>query len=128
MLVSTEGNAIILASKDIGCIMMSMGDELCRVPHSLHFGNQPIVEISGSYGSEWVFCDVAPHNLVDVYRRFRGACCLHQTTRRNIPDDSHLLFCGLFNDTLSSSNCIVSSGKMIKEREKDVEKSGSSLI
>jgi hypothetical protein len=25
-----------------------------------------------------VFWDVAPCNLVEVYRRFRGACCLHQ--------------------------------------------------
>jgi hypothetical protein len=43
--------------------------------------------------------DVAPCNLAEVYRRFKGACCLHyqgtsemsvsfyQTTRRNIPED-----------------------------------------
>jgi hypothetical protein len=46
-----------------------------------------------------VFCVVAPCNLVEVYRRFRHACCLHhqgdeysvyQTTRRNNPEDSHL--------------------------------------
>jgi hypothetical protein len=57
-----------------------------------------------------VFWVVAPCNLVEVYRRFRGACCLHhqgtlmmeaantcetsanffQTTWRNNPEDSHL--------------------------------------
>jgi hypothetical protein len=25
-----------------------------------------------------VFWDVAPCSLVEVYQRFRGACCLHQ--------------------------------------------------
>jgi hypothetical protein len=45
----------------------------------------------------WV---VAPFILVQVYRRFRGACCLHhqsnesvnfyQTTRHNISEDIHL--------------------------------------
>jgi hypothetical protein len=54
-----------------------------------------------------VFWDVAPCSLV-VCQRFRGACCLHrqgdastsetsvnfyQTTRRNIPEDRHLLVC-----------------------------------
>jgi hypothetical protein len=58
-----------------------------------------------------VFWDVTPCSLVQVYRRFRGICCLHhqgvllialmmeaagtsetsvnfyQTTRRNIPED-----------------------------------------
>jgi hypothetical protein len=57
-----------------------------------------------------VFWDVAPCSLVEVYRYFRGACCLHhqgalimeaaikseksvnfyQTAWRNIPEDSHL--------------------------------------
>jgi hypothetical protein len=51
-----------------------------------------------------VFCDVAPRILVEDYRRFIRAYCLHwwwrqqapttvnfyQTTRRNIPRDSHL--------------------------------------
>jgi hypothetical protein len=60
-----------------------------------------------------VFWDGALCSLVEVYRRFRGPCCLHhqgdecalmmeaasttemsvnfyQTTRRNIPEDSHL--------------------------------------
>jgi hypothetical protein len=60
-----------------------------------------------------VVWDVAPCGLVEINRRFRGAYCLHyqanpprpddgavstsetsvnfyQTTRRNIPDDSHL--------------------------------------
>jgi hypothetical protein len=47
-----------------------------------------------------VFWDVAPKGLVEVHRHFRGACRLHhqgdessvnfyQTTRRNIPQDSH---------------------------------------
>jgi hypothetical protein len=41
-----------------------------------------------------VFWVVAPSSLVEVYRRFGGACCLHhqgdrQTTRRNNPEDSH---------------------------------------
>jgi hypothetical protein len=36
-------------------------------------------EISGSYGGVYEddFWDVAPCSLVEVYRRFRGACCLH---------------------------------------------------
>jgi hypothetical protein len=35
--------------------------------------------MSGSHGCEYedVFWDVAPCSLVEVYRRFRGACCLH---------------------------------------------------
>jgi hypothetical protein len=61
-----------------------------------------------------VFWVVAPCSMVEVYRRFRGSCCLHhqgddvsylmmeaastsetsvnfyQTTRRNNPEDSHL--------------------------------------
>jgi hypothetical protein len=52
------------------------------------------------------FCVVAPCSLVEVYRSFRGACCLHhygdettsemsinfyQTARRNNPEDSHLI-------------------------------------
>jgi hypothetical protein len=51
------------------------------------------------------FRDVAPRNLVDIDRRFRGAYSLHhqgddssseksvniyRTTRLNIPEDSHL--------------------------------------
>jgi hypothetical protein len=47
-----------------------------------------------------VFWVVAPCSLVEVYRRFRGACCLHHQavivgkllpdyTRRNNPEDSH---------------------------------------
>jgi hypothetical protein len=52
----------------------------------------------------WVF---APCSLVEIYRRFRGACLLialmmeaattsetlvnYQTTRRNNPDDGHLV-------------------------------------
>jgi hypothetical protein len=60
-----------------------------------------------------VFWVVAPCSLAEVYRHFRGACCLHhrgddiflimeaastpktsvnfyQTTRRNNPEDGHL--------------------------------------
>jgi hypothetical protein len=57
-----------------------------------------------------VFWVVVPCSLVEVYRRFKGDCCLHhqgamvmdassmsetlvnsfQTTRRNNPEDSHL--------------------------------------
>jgi hypothetical protein len=54
-----------------------------------------------------IFWDVSPFSLVEVYRRFRVACCLHhqgdeaantsetsvnlyETTRHNIPEDSHL--------------------------------------
>jgi hypothetical protein len=57
-----------------------------------------------------VFWVVAPCSLVEVYRRFRGICCLHHqdynnggtsetsvkfchTARRNNPEDSHLLPC-----------------------------------
>jgi hypothetical protein len=52
-----------------------------------------------------VFRDVEPCGLVEVYRRFRGACCLHlqghrtsetsvkfyQTTRLDILEDSFIL-------------------------------------
>jgi hypothetical protein len=49
-----------------------------------------------------VLWDVAPCSLVDIYRRFRRALMMeavstsetlvsvYQTTRRNIPEDSHL--------------------------------------
>jgi hypothetical protein len=54
-----------------------------------------------------VFWDAAPCSLLEVYRRFRGACCaialmmetantsetpvsFYQATRRNILEDSHL--------------------------------------
>jgi hypothetical protein len=41
-----------------------------------------------------VFWVVAPFILVQVYRRFRGARCLHHQgddlRRRNNPEDSHL--------------------------------------
>jgi hypothetical protein len=45
-----------------------------------------------------IFWDVAPCSLVEIYRRFSDAYCPHhqgasvnfyQTTRRNIPEDSH---------------------------------------
>jgi hypothetical protein len=38
-------------------------------------------KISGSHGGEYeddVFWDVASCSLIEVYRRFRAACCLHQ--------------------------------------------------
>jgi hypothetical protein len=36
-------------------------------------------ELSCSHGREYeyVFWDVAPCNVVEIYRRFRGTCCLH---------------------------------------------------
>jgi hypothetical protein len=37
-------------------------------------------EISGSHGDKYeddVFWDVTPCSLVEVYRYFRSACCLH---------------------------------------------------
>jgi hypothetical protein len=37
-------------------------------------------EISGSHGGEYeedCLLDIAPCSLAEVYRRFRGACCLH---------------------------------------------------
>jgi hypothetical protein len=41
-----------------------------------------------------VFWVVAPCSLVEAYRLFRGACCLHhqgnRPTRRYNPEDSHL--------------------------------------
>jgi hypothetical protein len=38
-----------------------------------------------------VFWDVVLWSLVEVCRRFRGACCLHQqTTILNIPEHSHV--------------------------------------
>jgi hypothetical protein len=36
-----------------------------------------------------VFWDVAPCSLVEIDRCFRSAYCVHETTRRNIPEDSH---------------------------------------
>jgi hypothetical protein len=44
------------------------------------------------------FYHIAPCSLVEVYRKFRGACCLrhqgvdysYETTRRYIPKGSHL--------------------------------------
>jgi hypothetical protein len=38
-----------------------------------------------------VFWVVAPCSLVEVYRRFRGACCLHHQGDRNNREDSVLL-------------------------------------
>jgi hypothetical protein len=35
-----------------------------------------------------VFWDVAPCSLVEIYRRFRGSCCLHH--QGDNPEDSHL--------------------------------------
>jgi hypothetical protein len=71
-------------------------------------------KISGSHGGEYkeaVFWVVAPCSLVEVYRRFRVLAAsiiramnkpqvaysetsvnLYPTTRRNIPEDSHLHF------------------------------------
>jgi hypothetical protein len=62
-----------------------------------------------------VFWVVAPCSLLEVYRRFRSACCLHyiatmmeaastsetsvnfcQNTRRNNPEDTHLLLLKYF--------------------------------
>jgi hypothetical protein len=43
-----------------------------------------------------IFWDVTSCSLVEVNQRFRNACCRHhqgdyrQTTRRNMPEDSHL--------------------------------------
>jgi hypothetical protein len=36
--------------------------------------NKPCFRIPGSHGVSWV---LAPCSLAEVYRRFRGACCLH---------------------------------------------------
>jgi hypothetical protein len=43
-------------------------------------------EISGSHGGEYedVFWDVAPCSLVEVYRRFIGACCHHLVLSLNV--------------------------------------------
>jgi hypothetical protein len=35
-----------------------------------------------------IFWVVAPCNLVEIYRRLRGDCCLHN--QGNSPEDSHL--------------------------------------
>jgi hypothetical protein len=32
-----------------------------------------------------VFWDVAPCSLIEVYRRFRGACCLHHQVDESSP-------------------------------------------
>jgi hypothetical protein len=44
-----------------------------------------------------VFWDVAPCSHVEVHRRFRGACCLHQGDGAG---RTHLWNVGLFNETL----------------------------
>jgi hypothetical protein len=66
-----------------------------------------------------VFWVVAPCSLVEVYQRFRGACCLHhqgdqgtlKTTRRYNPEDSHLHIRSLseseFNDMLKNNSVLV---------------------
>jgi hypothetical protein len=42
------------------------------------FENVSVSEISGSHSGKYVdCCVVAPCSLVEVYRRFRGAYCLH---------------------------------------------------
>jgi hypothetical protein len=65
-----------------------------------------------------VFWNVALYSLVEIYRRFKGAYCLiilmmeavstseiladlYQTTRRNIPEDSHLQNIPCFHNSLS---------------------------
>jgi hypothetical protein len=52
-----------------------------------------------------VFWDVAPCSLVEVYRRFRGACYLHHQ-RRNIPKTVIFLFATLKTWNLTLSNTI----------------------
>jgi hypothetical protein len=68
-----------------------------------------------------VFWDAVPCSLVKIYRRFRGACCLHHqapialmmeaastsetsfnvsTKRRSIPEDSHLRYGDLFEQLI----------------------------
>jgi hypothetical protein len=99
-------------------------------------------EYSKFYYSKWVFVRfqvltaasmkmavfevVVPCSLVEVYRRFRGTCCLHrvalitdavsisktsikfyQIARRNNPEDSHLqmgFYLGLFFNVVKISN------------------------
>jgi hypothetical protein len=82
----------------------------------LYFGtSHPLRRVVKKVAVFWV---VAPCGLVEVYRRFRGRCCLllvslimesakttetfmnlHQTTRRNSPTDSHLR-----NNAVKTSN------------------------
>jgi hypothetical protein len=73
-----------------------------------------------------VFWVVAPYSLVEVYRRFRGTCCLialmmeaartsemsvnlYQTARRYSPEDSHLLAQNLHVDEFSFQDARISS-------------------
>jgi hypothetical protein len=63
-----------------------------------HVGFEVLTAVSTKMDVFWV---VTPCCLVEVYRRFRGPCCLHHqglmmeanfypTTRRYNPEDSHL--------------------------------------
>jgi hypothetical protein len=67
---------------------------------TIHVGSEVVTAVSTKMTVFWV---VAPCSLVEVYRRFRGPCCLHhqgddsslvnfyQTTRRYNSEDSHLI-------------------------------------
>jgi hypothetical protein len=51
-----------------------------------------------------VFCTVAPCTLVEVYRRFRGACCLHQHGYPYYGDSTHLWNVGKTSTRLHGAN------------------------
>jgi hypothetical protein len=48
-------------------------------------------EISGSHGDEYegIFWDPSPCSLVEIYRHFRGAYCLHHSWRRPVSTRVH---------------------------------------
>jgi hypothetical protein len=65
-----------------------------------------------------VFWIVVPCSLVEVYRRFRGACCLHHQVDR-CPNDGqrenlkyHLFVCCLFKEAASTSDYKVSNNEL----------------
>jgi hypothetical protein len=81
------------------------GKHCLIIPFIVRYQSRTHIEYLLKMTDFWV---VAPCSLVEVYRRFTGACCLryqgpddegstyetsvnfYQTTRRNNPEDSHL--------------------------------------
>jgi hypothetical protein len=66
-----------------------------------------------------VLWDAAPCSLVEAYRRYRSAYCLHnqaiasemsvnfyQATRRNIAEDSHLLVANVSEELSASTSSV----------------------
>jgi hypothetical protein len=102
LLRDTVKTAISIALKNSFFFLQSMGCSL-RINGWTKHGVERFVVLSAASMKMAVFWVVAPCILIEVYRRFRGACCLHhqgesssetsvnfyQTTRCNNPKDSH---------------------------------------